>query len=507
MSPTKELILICAGGIKGVLDVQEHDTLASVRTLIDQELDDDLIIPDFAFHVNSVRISRKQESKKLAWSVIGKVVSLESKRSRPSLEEDTFCIVEKKKYQLDVVKVVANDDKDAGGPSQAPVEQVADISRTCSSSSSSLPPPCKKQRLTHYHVSTTTITSTPTTTCQQETENVDFFVTPVKKAEVVVTPYCADDTVTDEKCRNGHEISTDHSVATSPLHVSKKLNGTFEHQSKMNHNVGHVNHSSVDKKNENDRHCAESSNVSSHHCHDEDDRYEVVEFYVDDADVDEDIEDDNDDDVDDYKDVDSIPYRNDIEKATSCNDNNNHGNDDNDDHDDLETTMTSPCKLDFKETSIEKKADDFNTGESIKEAALELIPCKTDDDQVHALERSKAEIMSDESLDIPDSTKDADRALEISCSVLNSVKTLLEENPLFCSNDRREEWINEINERLAMSAPKTTVGVLGNTGVGKVSHAHLAGVDCYCFICCSSSRKGIHYSLYVLSLCCISLHF
>jgi hypothetical protein len=39
----------------------------------------------------------------------------------------------------------------------------------------------------------------------------------------------------------------------------------------------------------------------------------------------------------------------------------------------------------------------------------------------------------------------------------------LEDNPQFCSSDHRKEWINEIEE------PKTTVGVLGNAGVGKES--------------------------------------
>jgi len=91
--PTKELVLVCAGGIKGVLDVQEKDTLADVRIQIDEELDDDLIVPDFAFHVDDVRISQKQERKKLAWLVLDKIVSIQAKRSRPlDLDDATIRI-------------------------------------------------------------------------------------------------------------------------------------------------------------------------------------------------------------------------------------------------------------------------------------------------------------------------------------------------------------------------------------------------------------------------------
>jgi len=84
---TKELILICAGGVKGYLDVGEKDTLEDVRCLIEEELDDDLIMPNFAFHVDDIRISNKQEKKKLAWQILNKVVSIQPKRSR-TLEED-----------------------------------------------------------------------------------------------------------------------------------------------------------------------------------------------------------------------------------------------------------------------------------------------------------------------------------------------------------------------------------------------------------------------------------
>jgi ABC-type glutathione transport system ATPase component len=68
-----------------------------------------------------------------------------------------------------------------------------------------------------------------------------------------------------------------------------------------------------------------------------------------------------------------------------------------------------------------------------------------------------------------DTHKIHEQALAKSCSVLKVIDTLLQDNPLFCSQDRRQEWSQEIQEILAKSAPKTIIGVLGNTGVGKSS--------------------------------------
>ena len=68
-----------------------------------------------------------------------------------------------------------------------------------------------------------------------------------------------------------------------------------------------------------------------------------------------------------------------------------------------------------------------------------------------------------------DTHKIHDQALKSSCEVLNDIKTLLSDNPLFCSEDRRKDWTAEISESLSKSAPNVVIGVLGNTGVGKSS--------------------------------------
>lgn len=85
---TKDLILTCVGGIKGVVDVNENDTLADVRAMIYSELDEDLILPDFAFHVDDVRISEKQEKKKRAWELMGKDLNIGLKNLSKDIESE-----------------------------------------------------------------------------------------------------------------------------------------------------------------------------------------------------------------------------------------------------------------------------------------------------------------------------------------------------------------------------------------------------------------------------------
>jgi len=77
---TKELSFQCAGGVKGLLDVNKDATLEDVRKQILEELDDDMIPPDFAFHLKDIRISKKQETKKRAWDLIDRQLGIKSKR-------------------------------------------------------------------------------------------------------------------------------------------------------------------------------------------------------------------------------------------------------------------------------------------------------------------------------------------------------------------------------------------------------------------------------------------
>ena len=61
--------------------------------------------------------------------------------------------------------------------------------------------------------------------------------------------------------------------------------------------------------------------------------------------------------------------------------------------------------------------------------------------------------------------KESNEAREKSNQVLDNLKALLQENPLFCSDTRRQEWLQEIQNLQEKSTPQTVIGVLGNTGV------------------------------------------
>ena len=90
---TKELIITCAGGVKGLLDVSENDTLADIQNQVDDELDhEDLILPNFAFRINGdIRISEKQEKKKRAWDLIDRNLSICSKGRSTSKRNYLLC--------------------------------------------------------------------------------------------------------------------------------------------------------------------------------------------------------------------------------------------------------------------------------------------------------------------------------------------------------------------------------------------------------------------------------
>mmetsp|Transcript_8989 Transcript_8989/g.17921 ORF Transcript_8989/g.17921 Transcript_8989/m.17921 type:complete len:1419 (-) Transcript_8989:154-4410(-) len=65
--------------------------------------------------------------------------------------------------------------------------------------------------------------------------------------------------------------------------------------------------------------------------------------------------------------------------------------------------------------------------------------------------------------------KEADEAKEKSRQVLKELTDMLNNNKNFCSEARKDDWLEEINQLTKKSSPQTVFGVLGNTGVGKSS--------------------------------------
>ena len=64
-----------------------------------------------------------------------------------------------------------------------------------------------------------------------------------------------------------------------------------------------------------------------------------------------------------------------------------------------------------------------------------------------------------------DPHKESNIAKGKSNQVLAQLSTILRENPNFCSEPRRKEWLNDIQSLAEKSSPQTVFGVLGNTGV------------------------------------------
>lgn len=64
-----------------------------------------------------------------------------------------------------------------------------------------------------------------------------------------------------------------------------------------------------------------------------------------------------------------------------------------------------------------------------------------------------------------DPHKEADKAKEKSKHVLSELTKILKDNPDFCSELRRNELLEDIDDIAKKGTPRTVIGVLGNTGV------------------------------------------
>ena len=71
-----EFMITCAWGVTAFVEVKKSEYLADVRTRIDQELDDDIIMKMFLFKINSVVVSRNEEINTPAWQFFGQKIVL-----------------------------------------------------------------------------------------------------------------------------------------------------------------------------------------------------------------------------------------------------------------------------------------------------------------------------------------------------------------------------------------------------------------------------------------------
>ena len=146
----------------------------------------------------------------------------------------------------------------------------------------------------------------------------------------------------------------------------------------------------------------------------------------------------------------------------------------------------------------EKEKEKTKKGPPKKQAAITLSSDDDDDEDDAIMEQQKKNVEEmddeededDEDEDDEDEDEDED-VMEVdgstpataatdphfkqnqastSCNkVLTNVQKIVKENPLLTNEERRNEWLNQITEIRSRGIPKTVVGVLGNTGVGKSS--------------------------------------
>eukprot|EP00957_Ditylum_brightwellii_P048618 3689235-Ditylum_brightwellii.AAC.1 len=69
-----ELMITCAWGVTVFVEVKKSESLDDVRTWIDQELDDNIIMKFFLFQINAVVVSRTEEINTPVWQSCGQQI-------------------------------------------------------------------------------------------------------------------------------------------------------------------------------------------------------------------------------------------------------------------------------------------------------------------------------------------------------------------------------------------------------------------------------------------------
>eukprot|EP00984_Skeletonema_dohrnii_P022170 scaffold11300_cov111-Skeletonema_dohrnii-CCMP3373.AAC.2 len=129
----------------------------------------------------------------------------------------------------------------------------------------------------------------------------------------------------------------------------------------------------------------------------------------------------------------------------------------------MKSTMTS--SKDNEDEATEEGAEKQTTSASQKPDAD-----SSDDELMQDIEKDASAEMGDEAASDAlaaelNPHKEADEAKEKSRQVLKELTDMLNNNKNFCSEARKDDWLEEINQLTKKSSPQTVFGVLGNTGV------------------------------------------
>ena len=138
--------------------------------------------------------------------------------------------------------------------------------------------------------------------------------------------------------------------------------------------------------------------------------------------------------------------------------------------------VCSVMKSPLTKTKHQKDEEDEATEDGSEKEATSAAPgldsaVSSDDDLLQDIEKDESaemgnEVVSDALItEEGNPHKEADEAKEKSRQVLKELTDMLNNNPNFCSEARKDDWLEEINQLTKKSSPQTVFGVLGNTGV------------------------------------------
>lgn len=449
----KELV-ISSGGVSGFVEVSSRDTLSDVRSLIMEEFDDDMIPDegDFYFSANTIRLSAKQEARKLAWDLLSSnaTISIHSKRKKQKVQEEAL---------EEEAVAVSEESADAVSETENPEESVSnndvvmendDLMETIRSKRESQPKADSEDEVSTEErgsVGANVSAGAETQPAMQESDETmiaattDETLVTATEPTITATVNISERTGSTEQdsvaaketpatpesitaIANGNEslllASTESAIATSsPLRRrSLDFNGHFPY----------------------DRHDTEEQ--ESH-----------------------------------LKDAAAM----DVDKPAAATETEPPKEQENQEPTNTLTTDASAASLKDDSQDAEKDEEVAATKTAEKQDNTSDVvmvaeqPQDKTTDVVMVAEQDDTEDDEEEDDDIEqvipaeDPHKIHDEALKNSCNVLHDIKNLLKDNPLFCSEDRRNDWTAEISESLTKSAPNVVIGVLGNTGVGKSS--------------------------------------
>lgn len=372
---TKEFILH-SNDEAGFVEVTKTSTLSEVRKLIIEEFDTEQLpsqSEEFAFKVNGVRQSQKQETRKNAFELLELQAKVEI---IPRVNNDRKRKIGNEDHLLGVNDTGSANDRDSGAAKKklkvdTSCGEVTPFQRSCSSGDS------KKSSVD-----------------QDKRDGVKGNATG------------SGDTSTTGTVETG----TNSSIGPTDLEKKK-----FSTSNGSEEKISGLDADEMDVENEGD-----------------DDKTVVIDKTVD----------YNENEGDDDKTVDYIG--------------DGHMNDD----DDIDAGAQAD-NSDVIEDGVEKETTSV---------LQESVAGGSDDELMQDLEKdASADIGNEGASDVlivdTNPHKEADEAKAKSRQVLKELADMLNNNPNFCSETRKDDWMDEINQLTKKSSPQTIFGVLGNTGV------------------------------------------